>query len=111
MNQSKNEILTKIEELDDANQDGDIATWEKEIEELGDKLKGQEDKVKQVQEIVSEKRRSLEDLEEEKRGDSVYEQEVGTKLETAKDQFKVRSLNSVVMTTNLDYCNIMGIMC
>ena len=89
MRKSKEELQAKIEEIDDTNQEEDIDTWKSEIQELEEKLQGQQNERDQVITQVSDKREKLKKhLEDIERYDQRV-QEVANNVEELKAAFKV----------------------
>ena len=89
MRKSIEELQAKIEEIDDTNQEEDIDTWKSEIQELEEKLQGQQNERDQVITQVSDKREELKKhLEDIERYDQRV-QEVANNVEELKAAFKV----------------------
>ena len=89
MRRSIEELQAKIEEIDDTNQEEDIDTWKSEIQELEEKLKGQQNELDQVITQISDKREELKKhLEDIDRYDQRV-QEVVNNVEELKATFKV----------------------
>ena len=89
MRRSIEEFQAKIEEIDDTNQEEDIDTWKSEIQELEEKLKGQQNELDQVITQISDKREELKKhLEDIDRYDQRV-QEVVNNVEELKATFKV----------------------
>ena len=95
MRKSIEELQAKIEEIDDTNQEEDIDTWKSEIQELEEKLQGQQNERDQVITQVSDKREELKKhLEDIERYDQRV-QEVANNVEELKAAFKVELLISI----------------
>ena len=89
MRRSIEEFQAKIEEIDDTNQEEDIDTWKSEIQELEEKLKGQQNELDQAITQISDKREELKKhLEDIDRYDQRV-QEVVNNVEELKAAFKV----------------------
>ena len=89
MRRSIEEFQAKIEEIDDTNQEEDIDTWKSEIQELEEKLKGQQNELDQAITQISDKREELKKhLEDIDRYDQRV-QEVVNNVEELKATFKV----------------------
>ena len=89
MRRSIEEFQAKIEEIDDTNQEEDIDTWKSEIQELEEKLKGQQNELDQAVTQISDKREELKKhLEDIDRYDQRV-QEVVNNVEELKATFKV----------------------
>ena len=89
MRRSIEELQAKIEEIDDTNQEEDIDTWKSEIQELEEKLKGQQNELDQAITQISDKREELKKhLEDIDRYDQRV-QEVVNNVEELKATFKV----------------------